>query len=124
MIEYKIRFKLLIPSIKDYNKDESLIKNIKKKSKLKKKEKKSIITEPKKQIMIPQVINICEEAYQNMLQTPILSKLPKLPKYKRHKEAIRKAWLNLPINERLNAHFDEIAHDLKAISYSYEIFNN
>lgn len=33
-------------------------------------------------------------------------------------------WDTMTVHERLKAHFDQIAHDLGAVSYSYEILGD
>lgn len=57
-----------------------------------------------------QNINICEDCYKYMLNTPSDAKLKRI-------------WNNLPKGVRLKHHFDLIANDLNAISYSYEMLD-
>lgn len=66
-----------------------------------------------------QHLNISKESYLYMLNTPTNAKLARVVKVIKNK-AMR-AWDLLPEDTRLKHHFDLIAHDLNAISYSYEI---
>jgi hypothetical protein len=73
---------------------------------------KEVITfKTRKQKLVSQNINICEEAYHYMLETPPNIKLSK-------------GWSNLSKDARLRHHFDLIAADFNAKSYSYEILDD
>lgn len=61
-----------------------------------------------KQKLIAQVINISEESYKYMLENPANPKLKKI-------------WKQFPEELRLKKHFDLVAHDLKAVTYKFEI---
>ena len=74
--------------------------------------------------MASQSINICEDAYNHMLATPTSPKLAKPTKVNSVGDVIERVWDTLPKHERLKNHFDQIAHDLGAVSYSYEILGD
>ena len=103
-----------------YNKDKVLISLTKGKGKNQKEIKKLLVINTRKQKLVTQNINICEEAYHYMLSTPTSQKLAKVIKTKQNGDMIR-VWDTLSVHERLKHHFDLIAHDLRAVSYSYEI---
>ena len=69
----------------------------------------------RKQELVTQNISICDEAYNYMLSTPTSPKLAKSVK------GGKRVWDTLSMDERLKHHFDLIAHDLRAVSYSYEV---
>lgn len=121
MVEPKISLSLLVPganrlssqecdenSKENYNEHRVLISYTKGKGKHQKQVKKTLVIQTRKQKLVTQSINICEEAYRYMLNTPASPKLAKI-------------WKSLPIRKRLNHHFDLIANDLHAVSYSYEV---
>ena len=39
-------------------------------------------------------------------------------------DVVERVWDTMTVHERLKAHFDQIAHDLGAVSYSYEILGD
>lgn len=82
------------------------------KGKFKKTVKQILSVKTRKQRLITQNISISKEAYDYMLETPVNTKM-----------SLEK-WKTLPIKERLKAHLDLIAHDLKAVSYTYEILDD
>ena len=65
-----------------------------------------------------QSISICKEAYDYMLSTPTEAK------YNRATKGGKRIWDTMTIKDRLKMHFDTIANDLNAISYSYEILDD
>lgn len=95
----------------NYNKHKMLVSYMKKKGKFPKKVTELIVFHTRKQKVITHNINMCEEAYKFMLETPVAP-------YN------QKTWKKLSIHEKLKAHFDIIAYDFKAISYSYEILDD
>lgn len=106
-----------------YNKEKVLISFTKGKGKNQKEIKKLLVINTRKQKLVTQNINICEEAYDYMLSTPTSQKLAKVIKTNKNGDTIR-VWDTLSVHERLKHHFDLIAHDLRAVSYSYEILDN
>lgn len=107
-----------------YNEDKVLISYTKGKSKNQKTVKKLLVINTRKQRSVSQNINICEEAYDYMLCTPTSPKLAKPIRTDKHGEVVKRVWDTLSIHERLKHHFDLIAHDFGAISYSYEILGD
>lgn len=99
--------------------EENPKENISKKSKSKGKKPKVTYVQVRKTKNASQHINISKEAYLYMLNTPTNAKLARVVKVIRNK-AMR-AWDLLPENTRLKHHFDLMAHDLHAVSYSYEL---
>ncbi len=124
MVEPKVSLSLLIPGANlltsgfyeknpqtGYDKHKVFIEYIKGKGKNKKKIKETLIVKTRKQSLVTQNINMTREAYEYMLETPTSTKLSK-------------GWNNLSIDIRLRHHFDLIAHDFGAKSYSYEILGD
>lgn len=124
MIEPKISLSLLVPgagllssqecdknSKESYNEHKMLIKFTKGKGKYAREAKKLLVIKTRKQKVVTQNISICEEAYHHMLETPTSSRMIKV-------------WNTLTEHEKLKVHFDLIAHDLHAVSYSYEILGD
>ena len=95
----------------NYNKHKMLVSYTKKKGKFPKKVTELIVFSTRKQTLITHSINMYEEAYKFMLETPVAP-------YN------QKTWKKLSINEKLKAHFDIIAYDFNALSYSYEILDD
>lgn len=137
MVEPKISLSLLVPGAgmlssqeceknpKDsYEENRLPIVYYKGKGKNQKKIKKLIIFQTRKNKLITQNINISKEAYEDMLNTPTSVKLAKAIKYDVNGEVIVRTWDTMSIDERLKKHFDLIAHDLHAVSYSYEILGD
>lgn len=136
MVEPKISLSLLIPGAsmlssqecdknpkESYNKNKVLISFTKGKGKNQKKVKELLVVNTRKQKLVTQNINICKEAYHHMLSTPTSQKLSKVIKTNKNGDIIR-VWDTLSVHERLKHHFDLIAHDLRAVSYSYEILED
>ena len=71
-----------------------------------------------------QHINMSTEAYVHMLNTPTSAKLAKVVKVDPKTGSTIRAWDLLSAHQRLCYHFDMIANDLHAISYSYEILED
>lgn len=101
---------------KNYDKFELNIRGNKKRERL--------IVETRKPQLIVQHINIYKEAYDYMVSTPTSPKLAKPIKFDKNGNVVKRAWDNLSIQERLKKHFEPIAHDLNAVSYSFEILND
>lgn len=108
---------LLTPEFCEKNPKESYdtcripIEVIKGKGKRQKKVKEILIVKTRKQRLVKQSINICKEAFDYMLETPAKQKLIKV-------------WKTLSMHDKLKAHFDLIAEDFRAVSYSYEILDD
>lgn len=124
MVEPKISLSLLVQGAgilssqeceknpkESYNEQKMLISFTKGKGKNQKTVKKLLVINTRKQKLVTQNINICEEAYHHMLNTPTTAKLGKV-------------WDTLSEHDRLKCHFDLIAHDLHAVSYSYEVLGD
>lgn len=138
MVEPKISLSLLVPGAgmlssqeceknpqESYNEHKMPIKYTKRNKVSSRKEvKKLIVVKTRKQKMVSQNINICEEAYQSMLHTPTSPKLSKPTKLDKNGDVVERVWDTMTVHERLKAHFDQIAHDLGAVSYSYEILGD
>lgn len=137
MIEPKVSLSLLVPGAgmlsqqeaenkpqESYNEHKMLIKYTKGKGKFQKEVKKLITFNTRKNRLVTQNINICEEAYRSMLDTPTSTKLAKPVKLNRQGDVVKRVWDGLSEDERLKHHFDLIAHDLGATSYSYEVLGD
>lgn len=73
----------------------------------------------RKNRLVTHNLNICKEAYDYMLSTPTD------PKYtKSVKGSNKKVWDTMPVKERLKKHFDLIANDFCAKSYTFEILED
>lgn len=108
----------------NYNEDKMLIRLTKGKGKHQKEREKSLIIRTRKQKLAIQKLNICEEAYKYMLSTPTSVKLSRPTKRNKDGDVIERVWDTMPVHERLKKHFDLLAHDFHAVSYSYEILDN
>lgn len=137
MIEPKISLSLLVPGAcmlsqqaaenkpqESYDKHSMLICYTKGKGKHQKLVKEKLTFNTRKSRLVTQNINICEEAYNYMLSTPTSQKLAKPLKVNKSGDVIKRVWDTLNVHERLKHHFDLIAHDLGAVSYSYEILGD
>lgn len=137
MVEPKINLSLLVlgaglltPEFceknpqESYNENTIVLTHTKGKGKFQKVVKKPLAVKTRRQRLITQSINICEEAYHHMLHTPTSPKLAKPTKFNKYGEVIERVWDTLSEAERLKHHFDLIAHDLNAVSYSYEILGD
>jgi hypothetical protein len=109
---------------KNYNEDKMLIRLTRGKGKHRKEREKSLIIRTRKQKLAIQKLNICEEAYKYMLSTPTSVKLSRPTKRNKDGDVIKRVWDTMSIHERLKKHFDLLAHDFHAVSYSYEILDN
>lgn len=137
MVEPKVSLSLLVPgaqrlseqecsenpkySYDDYTLTFSYTKG---KGKNQKKVRTTITIKTRKQRLITQNINITDEAYNYMLSTPTSAKFAKALHRNAAGEVTKRVWDIMPIRDRLNKHFDLIAHDLGATSYSYEILDD
>lgn len=137
MVEPKISLSLLVQGAgmlssqeceknpkESYNEHKMLISYTKGKGKYQKEVKKLLVIHTRKQKLVTQNINICEEAYHHMLATPTSQKLSKPTKVNKNGDVIERVWDTLSVHERLKNHFDQIASDLRAVSYSYEILGD
>ena len=137
MVEPKISLSLLVPGAgmlssqeceknpkESYNEQKMLISYTKGKGKNQKTVKKLLVVNTRKQKLVTQNINICEEAYNHMLSTPTTPKLSKPTKVNKNGDVIERVWDTLSVHERLKHHLDLIAHDLRAVSYSYEVLGD
>ena len=124
MVEPKISLSLLVPGAvmlssqecdkkpkESYDKHKMLVSYPKGKGKHQKMVKELLVFKTRKPRLVTQNINLCEEAYQFMLLTPTTTKLGRI-------------WDTLSVHERLKKHFDLIAYDFHAVSYSYEILGD
>lgn len=136
MVEPKISLRLLVPGAcilssqecekspkENYDKHKMLVKYTKGKGKAERQVKELLIFKTRKSKLITQVINMSEETYNSMLNTPTSEKLHKIVEIQKGGRAVR-AWDKLSVNERLKKHFDLIAHDLKAVSYTFEVLDD
>lgn len=137
MVEPKISLSLLVPGAGmlssqecdknpkgSYDEHKILISYTKGKGKYQKEAKKLLVINTRKQKLVTQNINICEEAYYHMLATPTSPKLAKPTKTNKNGDVVERVWDTLSVHERLKHHFDQIAYDLRAVSYSYEILGD
>lgn len=137
MVEPKISLSLLVPGAgmlssqecdknpkESYDEHKILISYTKGKGKYQKEAKKLLVINTRKQKLVTQNINICEEAYYHMLATPTSPKLAKPTKTNKNGDVVKRVWDTLSVHERLKHHFDQIAYDLRAVSYSYEILGD
>lgn len=137
MIETKLSLSLLIPGTSmlssqeceknpknSYDEHKVLIKYTKGKGKTQKQVKKLLTIHTSKQKLIPHHMNISEEAYKYMLETPTAHKYSKPIKWNSAGEVVQRIWDIMSVDDRLRKHFDMVAHDLRAVSYSYEILGD
>lgn len=108
----------------NYNEDKMLIRFTKGKGKHQKEREKFLIIRTRKQKLAIQKLNICEEAYKYMLSTPTSVKLSRPTKRNKDGDVIERVWDTMSVHERLKKHFDLLAHDFHAVSYSYEILDD
>lgn len=136
-MEVKVSLSLLVPGAslltpefceknpkESYNEHKMLISYTKGKGKNQKTSKKLLVIQTRKQKLVTQNINICEEAYKHMLSTPTSAKFSKPTKKNKDGDVIERVWDTMSVHERLKEHFDLMAHDLHAVSYSYEILGD
>lgn len=137
MVEPKISLSLRVPGAsklssqecdknpkESYGESRILIKYTKGKGKHQKEVKKLLVVQTRKQKLVTQNINICEEAYKYMLSSPTSAKFSKPTKKNKNGDVIERVWDTMSVHERLKEHFDQIAHDFHAVSYSYEILGD
>lgn len=136
-MEIKITLSLLVPGAslltpefcdknpKDsYDENKITVSYTKGNGKKAQKVKKTYIFMTRKQRLITQNININREAYEYMLQTPTTTKLSKPVKRNNAGDVIQRVWDTMSVDARLKEHFNLIAHDFRAVSYSYEILDD
>lgn len=134
MIESKVSLSLFVPGAnmlssqeceenpqESYDEHKLVLTHTKGKGKHQKEIRKVLTFSTRKQRLVTQNINICQEAYDYMLCTPTSAKLAKL--INTYKGTMR-VWDTLSIDERLKKHFDLIAHDFYAVSYSYKVLDD
>lgn len=102
---------------KNYTTSKMLLPELEGKGKHRKTVMKPITIKTRKARTITQHINMNTDAYLYMLNTPVSAKWAKVVKGKR-------AWDLLSEKERLKHHLDLIAHDLHALSYTYEVLKD
>lgn len=137
MVEYKVSLSLLVPGAnrlssqeceknpkESYNEHKVSLNYLTGKGKKQKRVKELLVIKTKKQKLITQNINICDEAFYYMLNTPTTSKFAKILQTNKNGDVIKRVWDTLSVHERLKHHFDLIAHDLGAVSYNYEILKD
>lgn len=71
-----------------------------------------------------QHINMNNEAYLYMLDTPTTAKLARVVQKNPKTGKVKRAWDLLSDKDKLKHHIDLMANDLHAISYSYEIIED
>lgn len=131
MIEPKVRLSFIVPGAEllssqecdenpkeNYNEHNVVVKYKKGKGKQTTIKTKVYKIHLRKSKTATQSINICKEAYDYMLSTPTEGK------YNRLTKAGKRIWETMSIKDRLKMHFDSIANDLHAISYSFEVLND
>lgn len=124
MFEPKISLSFIVPGTvmlssqeceenpkESYDEHKLVIKETKGKGKHKKEIKKIISFKTRKSRTAIRHINISNEAYDYMLNNTVNG-------------INQKKWVNMPKDARLKAHFDLMASDFHAISYSYEILDD
>lgn len=124
MVEPKISLSLYVPGAillssqecdknpkESYDEHKMLMEYTKGKGKYQKKVKKLVTIKTRKPRLITQNISMCKEAYEHMLSTAPSRQL-------------EKNWKSLSEHEKLKCHFDLIAHDFRAVDYSYEVFGD
>lgn len=140
MSEIKIRLNLVIPgatmlSTSDcvkmskkeaYDHSTVTVKTFVKKGKNTKVEKEILHIYTRKSTPARQNISMSKEAYEYMIQEAPLPKYNKrvkvqLPDGKKDNKSL---WETMTIDQKLKAHFDLIAEDFRAISYSYNILED
>lgn len=137
MIEPKVSLSLLVRGAgmlssqeceknpkESYNEKKMLVSIPKGKGKNKKEVKKLVVIKTRKQKLITQNISICDEAYQHMISTPTSAKFARPVKTNKAGEIVKRVWDTLSVDERLKHHFNQIAHDLGAVSFSYEVLKD
>lgn len=137
MVESKVSLSLFVPGAnmlssqeceknpKDsYDENKITVSYTKGKGKKAQKVKKTYVFMTRKQRLITQNININREAYEYMLQTPTTTKLSKPVKRNNAGDVIQRVWDTMSVDARLKEHFNLIAHDFRAVSYSYEILDD
>lgn len=136
MIESKIRLNMVVPgatilssqaceemAVKDaYEHQAITVKSFTKKGKKQVVENEIYHIHTRKSKPAKQIIVMSKEAYEYMLNVPPHPKYNKKVKVatKEGKE-FKSLWDTYSINQKLKAHFDLIAADFNAISYTFEI---
>lgn len=137
MTEIKVRLSMKVPGAQmlssqeceknpkeNFNDNTVVLTYSKEKGKSQKIIKKTIVFKTRKQRLVSHNINICKEAYQYMLSTPTTTKLAKPIKFNKNGEVVKRVWDTLSEANRLKHHFDLIAYDFRAVSYSYEVLDD
>lgn len=131
MIEPKIRLSFIVPGAgllssqeceknpkENYQENSVFLKYTTGKGKNTKTKTKVVNFKTRKQKTATQSINICEDTYKYMISTPTEAK------YNRKDKGGKRIWDSMSIKDRLKLHFDAMANDLHAISYSFEILGD
>lgn len=140
MSEIKIRLNLVVPgatmlSTSDcvkmskkeaYEHSTVAIKTFVKKGKNTKVEKNILRIDTRKSTPARQNISMSKEAYEYMIQEAPLPKYNKRVKVQLPdgKKGNKSLWETMTIDQKLKAHFDLIASDFNAISYSYNVLED
>ena len=135
-MEAKVVLSLLVPGAKrltqefceknpkdSYNEETVNVEYYTGKGNYKKRHRETITIKTRKNQLITHAINMGKEAYTYMIATPTNVELAKIIKGSSKKKKTR-VWDTLSIDQRLRNHFDLIANDLHAESYSYEILDD
>lgn len=120
MIDNKLSLTFILPGrvpVSSQVCEENPTESVKNSKKSKKNKKKVVVEDLRPTKPASQHINMSTVAYHYMLNTPTSSKYNK-------KKGSKRVWDLMSEKERLNLHFDLLASDLHAISYSYEILED
>ena len=109
---------------KNYNTHKVTLTEIKGKGKHKKEIKTVYTIKTKKSRAASQHINMSNDAYLYMLNTPTNAKFARIVRSDKKSGKGKRVWDIMSEHDRLKQHFDLLANDLKAISYKYEILED
>lgn len=131
MIEPKIRLSLYVPGAKmlssqecDENPKENYtlhklnVEYAEGNGKKKSIKKETLLFRTKNNRLVRQNINMSKEAYDYMVHTPVSEQ------YNRKINKKQKVWDTFSIDKRLRMYFDNIANDIRAVKYNYEILDD
>ena len=134
-MEAKIVLSLLVPGAKrltqgfceknpkdSYNQETIKVEYYSGKNNYKKRHSEDIVIKLRKNELITHIINMGKEAYTYMIATPSNPELAKFTKASTKKKKVR-IWDTMSIDQRLKGHFDLIASDFHAESYTYKILD-
>ena len=136
MVDPKVRLNFLVPGARmlssqvceenpkeNYEVSKLTVRDVKGSGKNQREVFKTITVRTRKNELVTRSINICEDAYNYMIHTPTDNKLSRPVKFNNAGEPIKRVWDNLSKKERLKKHFDLMAHDFGAKSYTFEILD-